>query len=148
MRASPPVAARRAEPLPGGGRPVLAGLLVLLAACGEITSFSLSISTWGGVHVGLTITASGGLLEYDCAMGRIDEPIVVRQGRFDVTGVHWPGMGGPIGVDTTRVPRPARYQGQVLGNRMLLTVTLTDTGQPLGTFELVRGANPQVFKCL
>lgn len=148
MRASPPAAARRTEPPQGRRQLVLAGLLVLLAACGEITSFSLSISTWGGVHVGLTITASGGLLEYDCAMGRIDEPIVVRQGQFDVTGVHWPGQGGPIGVDTTRVPRPARYQGRVTGDRMALTVTLTDTNESLGTFDLIKGASPRVFKCL
>jgi hypothetical protein len=148
MKASPPAAVHRAEPAPGRRQLLLAGLLIVLAACGDITSFSLSISTWGGVHVGLTITASGGLLEYDCAMGRIDEPIVVRQGRFDVTGVHWPGQGGPIGVDTTRVPRPARYQGRVTGDRMALTVTLTDTNESLGTFDLTRGASPRVFKCL
>ena len=147
MRAFQARAVRPVDRLPGR-HPVLAAILILLAACGEITSFSLSLSTWGGVHLGLTITASGGLLEYDCAMGRIDEPIVVRQGRFDVPGVHWPGMGGPIGVDTTRVPRPARYQGRVTGDRMALTVTLTDTNESLGTFDLVKGASPKVFKCL
>ena len=147
MTVHPAAAVHRAERRSARRRLLLPGLLALVTACGDITSFSLTISTWGGVHVGMTITASGALLEYDCAMGRIDEPIVVRDGRFDVRGVHWPGVGGPVGVDTTQLPRPARYQGQVLGNRMLLTVTLTDTGQPLGTFELVRGANPQVFKC-
>jgi hypothetical protein len=127
------------------------GLLLILlglAACGDITSFSLTISTWGGGHIGLVITATGGTVEYDCAMGRIDQPIVVREGRFDVTGVHWPGQGGPIGVDTTRTPRPARYQGTVKGDWMTLRVTLTDTGEPLGPFLLQRGGNPQVVKCL
>jgi hypothetical protein len=127
---------------------LLAAALVVAAACTEPTSITIRVSTWGGTHIGLTVTASGGLLEYDCAEGRIDEPIVVRDGRFDVRGVHWPGQGGPIGVDTTRTPRPARYQGLVRGDRMTLIVTLTDTGESLGTFTLIRGASPNVFKCL
>jgi hypothetical protein len=126
---------------------VAIGLLVL-AACGEITSFSLSISTWGGTHIGLSITINGGSVEYDCAMGRIDEPIVVRDNRFDVRGVHWPGQGGPVGVDTNSTPRPARFQGTVRGDWMTLLVTLTDTGEALGPFLLQRGANPNVVKCL
>ena len=65
-------------------------------------AFSISIKTWGGYHIGIKITATGGTVQYDCAMGRIDEPIRLRDGHFDVTGVHWPGQGGPIGVDTTR----------------------------------------------
>jgi hypothetical protein len=31
---------------------------------------------------------------------------------------------------------------------MSVTVTLTDTNQLLGSFTLVRGASPYVFKCL
>lgn len=143
--------------LPPAARPGSAGLLrrlaapaalaALIAGCGEITSFSISISTWGGSHVGITVTATGGLVEYDCAVGRIDEPIVVRNGRFDVRGVHWPGQGGPIGVDTTRAPRPARYQGSIVGSRMTLAVILTDSGESLGPFTLVRGASPNLLKC-
>lgn len=139
-----------------GARPVrrwtraaaLAVVLLGSAACDDITSISISVSTWGGAHVGLVITASGGTVEYDCATGRIDEPIVLRQGRFDVRGVHWPGQGGPIGVDTTVAPRPARYQGTVDRDRMTLRVTLTDTGLVLGPYTLIRGASPSVFKCL
>jgi hypothetical protein len=122
--------------------------LLAIVACGEITSFSLSISTWGGTHIGLVITVTGGAVEYDCAMGRIDEPIVVRDNRFDVRGVHWNGQGGPIGVDTIQTPRPARYQGTVRGDWMTLRVTLTDTGELLGPFVLQRRGNPNVVKCL
>ncbi|HEX9164537.1 MAG TPA: hypothetical protein VF862_01400 [Gemmatimonadales bacterium] len=126
----------------------LAALGLLLAGCGEITSFSLSISTWGGSHIAIEITVSGGTVLYDCAMGRIDQPIEVRNGNFDVTGVHWPGQGGPIGVDTTRAGRPARYLGTVRGDRMTLTVILTDTGETLGLYQLRKGASPLIVACL
>lgn len=122
--------------------------LLFVTACGDLTGLSIEISTWGGDHIGIIITATGGTVEYDCATGRIDEPIVLRDGRFDVVGVHWPGMGGPIGVDTTLPPRPARYRGTVRRDWMTLTVTLTDTNEALGPFLLERGRNPSVVKCL
>jgi len=125
-----------------------AALGLLLAGCGDITSFSLSISTWGGSHIAIEVTVSGGTVLYDCAMGRIDQPIEVRNGNFDVTGVHWPGQGGPIGVDTTRAGRPARYLGTVRGDRMTLTVILTDTGETLGLYQLRKGASPLIVACL
>lgn len=125
-----------------------ATLGLVLAGCGEITSFSLSLSTWGGSHIGIEITVNGGIVQYDCAMGRIDQPITVRNGNFDVTGVHWAGQGGPIGVDTTRAGRPARYLGTVRGDRMTLTVILTDTGETLGLYLLKKGANPAILACL
>lgn len=133
-------------PCPRAAR--VAALALLLAGCGEITSFSLSISTWGGSHIGIEITVSGGTVQYDCAMGRIDQPIVVREGHFDVTGVHWPGQGGPVGVDTTRAGRPARYLGTVRGDRMTMIVTLTDTGETLGLYQLRKGAAPTILACL
>jgi hypothetical protein len=129
-------------------RSFAAVLLLVPAACAEITSFSLSVSTWGGAHIGVEITVNGGTIQYDCAMGRMDQPIVVREGHFDVTGVHWPGQGGPIGVDTTRVGRPARHLGTVRGDRMTLTVILTDTGETLGLYVLRKGAAPMIVACL
>jgi hypothetical protein len=126
----------------------VAALALLLAGCGEVTSFSLSISTWGGSHIGIEITVSGGTVQYDCAMGRIDQPITVREGHFDVTGVHWPGQGGPVGVDTTQAGRPARYLGTVRGDRMTLIVILTDTGETLGLYQLRKGASPFIVACL
>lgn len=133
-------------PCPRAAR--VAVLALLLAGCGEITSFSLSVSTWGGSHIGIEITVSGGTVQYDCALGRIDQPIVVREGNFDVTGVHWPGQGGPVGVDTTRAGRPARYLGTVRGDRMTMTVILTDTGETLGLYLLKKGAAPNILACL
>jgi hypothetical protein len=119
----------------------------LTASCDDLTVTTLAFSTWGGTHIGLIITVSGGTVEYDCAEGEILEPITVTNGKFNVLGLHYMGMGGPIGVDRVH-PRPARYEGTVKGDEMTMTVTLTDTKEQVGTFNLVRGANPHVVKCL
>jgi len=116
-------------------------------ACGDLTLTSLEFTTWGGTHIGLTITVSGANVEYDCAEGEILEPLRLSNGKFSALGLHYMGMGGPIGVDRVH-PRPARYEGRVDGDKMDMTVTLTDTKEQVGTFTLVRGANPHVVKCL
>ena len=122
-------------------------ITAITASCDDLTITTLEFTTWGGTHIGLVITVSGGTVEYDCAEGEILEPIRITNGRFDVLGLHYLGMGGPIGVDRVH-PRPARYQGTVDGDKMRMTVTLTDTKEQVGTFDLVRGANPHVVKCL
>jgi hypothetical protein len=122
--------------------------LLLLAGCSDITVNFLSFSTWGGLHIGITITVDGARVEYDCAEGEIFEPIRPVNGRFSVIGMHRAGVGGPIGIDPATPPRPARYDGVVRGDRMTLTVTLTDRNERLGVFELTGGADPHVFKCL
>lgn len=118
-----------------------------VAACGDLTLTSLEFTTWGGTHIGLVITVSGASVEYDCAEGEILEPIILNDGKFNVLGLHYMGMGGPIGVDRVH-PRPARYEGRVDGDQMTMTVTLNDTKEQVGTYTLVRGANPHVVKCL
>ena len=120
---------------------------VLTVGCDDLTITTLEFTTWGGTHIGLVITVTGGTVEYDCAEGEILEPIRITNGRFNVLGLHYMGMGGPIGVDKVN-PRPARYEGTVKGDQMTMTVTLTDTKEQVGTFNLVRGENPHVLKCL
>ena len=124
-------------------------LVVLLAGCLEANAPALVTGDWGGSHLGLVASATGADLEYDCATGKIAEPIRPdRSGLFVVVGEHYPGHGGPIRVDEELVKRPARYAGQVRGDTMTLTVTLSDTYEVLGSFTLVLGRSPHVFKCL
>jgi hypothetical protein len=125
----------------------LTAVTALTVSCDDLTITTLEFTTWGGTHIGLVITVSGGTVEYDCAEGEILEPIRLTNGKFSVLGLHYMGMGGPIGVDRTH-PRPARYDGTVRGDQMTMTVTLTDTKEQVGTFNLVRGENPHVVKCL
>jgi len=102
---------------------------------------------WGGAHVRLDVNDSGATVEYDCAHGSIDGQLVLdSEGRFDVRGT-LTREGGSIRVGIPRVRRAARYEGQVNGERLSLSVTLIDTSQAVGTFTLTRGSEGQLRKC-
>ena len=102
---------------------------------------------WGGAHVGLTLTETNGTISYDCAHGGLGAPVVPDgAGSFDVVGVHVREHGGPIRVGEVPDSLPARYVGQVSGDRMTLRVVVgPDT---LGPFHLQLGVAPQLVRCL
>ena len=122
-----------------------------VAACGVAGTSppSVLVGTWGGDHAGLVATPDSGTLEYDCAAGRITEPLRPgSDGRFVASGTHTPGHGGPVRIDEILPRRPARYTGRVDGDLLSLTVVMTDSNVTVGTFQLTRGRSPNVFKCL
>lgn len=127
-------------------------LLLLLGLAGCVSPEIPEVVTgeWGGVHLGLVVSDSGADLEYDCATGRISGAVRPdAAGRFSVTGLHFPGHGGPSGgIPDPHQTHPARYDGTVRGDKMTITVTLTDSNEVVGTFTLIHGASPHVFKCL
>jgi hypothetical protein len=107
------------------------------------------VGAWGGTHMALTLTASGGTVEYDCAVGAITEPVRVgNDGTFDAAGTFTPGHGGPIRVGEVFPAYPARYAGRIAGDVMTLSVTRTDTTMTIGAYSLRRGVQAQVFKCV
>ena len=104
---------------------------------------------WGGEHIGMVVSDTGAVIEYDCAAGAISVPLLLgSRGEFAWTGTHSPGRGGPVRVDEPPNIHPARYSGRVSGNNMTVTLTLDDNSQPPQSFTLVRGANASVFRCL
>lgn len=97
----------------------------------------------------LLVSLAGGTVEFDCAHGRLDEPMAIDQsGRFAVAGVFVREHGGPIRVDEMEDARPARYSGSVDGQKMSLTVTILDESPALGPFTLVLNGRPRLVKCL
>jgi hypothetical protein len=104
------------------------------------------VGRWGGEHIALVLTDSVGSVEYDCAHGGIAGPVQPLGGRFEVTGVHVREHGGPVREGERPDTVPARYLGQVRGDRLELRVVVA--GDSLGPFELRRGAEPRLFKCL
>lgn len=127
--------------------------LMLLAAamCSTQPTGPIPAGEWGGQHIGLVVLAGGGgaTIEYDCASGTIDEPLTVdSRGDFTAIGTHTRGHGGPAMVGEIPDRHPARYTGSTDGKSMTLNVTLTDSGQAIGTYTLTRGASPAVLKCL
>jgi hypothetical protein len=126
-----------------------AAAFLLLAACDDSPTAQDLLGPWGGEHIGMTITATGATLEFDCASGTVDEPLVPDEsGRFEAVGTFVPGKGGPVVEGEEPLRHPARYQGTTDGKTMSLRASLLDTGESLGPFVLTKGAPPRVFYCL
>ncbi|HEY6048962.1 MAG TPA: hypothetical protein VIV07_07950, partial [Sphingomicrobium sp.] len=93
----------------------------------------------------MTATDVATSFDFDCAAGRIDAPLVASaKGEIEARGVYFPGHGGPARVDEIPRALAAIYRGRVAGDRLQLSIELTDDHQRLGPFELRRGAQPQV----
>ncbi len=117
-------------------RAPIASILTLLCACGSPAAPPVE-GAWGGTEASLTLTQAGGTLQYPCGAGTIDSGWTLSaDGVFTATGQHFFG-GGPVPIGG-RPPHPAEYMGQVAGASLTLTVTLTDVGDTLGPFHLIR----------
>jgi hypothetical protein len=108
----------------------------------------LPAGVWGGEHLLLVVTDSIATLEFDCATGRIPAPIVLDDGGFVVGGTFTRETGGPVREGQLNPPQPAAYIGRIAGDRLNITVVLTDEQRTVGSFELKRGSTGRVFKCL
>jgi hypothetical protein len=116
-------------------------------AIGSSQDRATPVGSWGGAHAALLLTEVGGTIEYDCAHGGLSAPIHPDgAGRFDVAGVHVREHGGPMREGEVPDSVPARYVGKVSGDHMTLQVHVGD--DTLGPFDLRRGAQGQLFKCL
>ncbi|GMQ82588.1 MAG: hypothetical protein BMS9Abin05_2042 [Rhodothermia bacterium] len=124
---------------------------ILFGSClvsGPDEAETILLGIWGGQHVSMDIQNSSVTIEYDCAYGAIDEPIVLDQrGNFGANGTHVFEFG-PIRIDDEPDAHPAFYTGQVRGSDLTLMVFLTDTGQKIGPFSLEYGNAGRVYKCL
>jgi hypothetical protein len=135
---------------------VALALLLTLAACKQSSApaaegsgsrewvSTIITGTWGGDNAGLIATDTSAHVHIGCTLGDTRGPIVTDEnGRFDVTGMY--------DVDAYPVARdmwhPARFTGQVIGQTMVLTVTLTDTGRVLGPVTLTYGKEPDMRMC-
>jgi hypothetical protein len=123
-------------------------LVAVAGSCGSSPTGPVPPGNWGGQHIGLVVTDSGATINYDCAHGTIDQALVTVDGVFTAVGTHYREHGGPIRDGEPTDAHPARYDGRTDGKTMSLDVTLTDSGDKLGSFKLERGAQPAVFKCL
>ncbi len=128
----------------------LLGATLLLAACRTALGPSDLAGTWGGVHAEVTFDSLGtGSIQYDCAHGRIDAPITLSAaGALHAVGVHVQEHGGPVRDGEIPDTHPAEYAGNVQGDRLTYTVTLTDGGTMLGPYTVRRGQPAQLFRCL
>ncbi len=128
---------------------VLIATAAALAACATFPAARVPLTgEWGGTHVGLRLGETSGVLDYDCAAGTIDGPLLPRaDGTFEVEGRHTPGTGGPEREGEVRPSFRTRYWGVIRGRRMTLEAQV-ENGVRLGPFTLAKGAEPIIFRCL
>ena len=108
----------------------------------------IPLGTWGGEHIRMVVSAKGANIEYDCAHGSIVGRLTLdAERKFNVTGAHMREGPGPIRMGVPRAGRPAVFSGQVNGDEMSLTVTLTEEKQSIGDFTLRRGSEGRLRKC-
>ena len=128
---------------------VLLGVVVLSrpGCTFETETGPLAIGTWGGDHMLIEIDQSAARVDFDCAHGTINLPIMLSDGDFSATGTFTQEHGAPIPDGDTEPTFPARYFGNVRGDRMTITVSLTSENRTVGSFELKRGSSGRVSKC-
>jgi len=123
-------------------------MLVMVFAVTAKTQRMNRIATgvWGGQHISMKVGAKSATIEYDCARGTIDGPLVVdSKGDFNLRGTHTMERGGPIRADETPKGHPATYTGSVTGNTMTLTLKIADGEDEVFTLE--KGKTGELFKC-
>lgn len=122
--------------------------LMMLAGCQSLPAASVPlVGRWSGPHASLELGPAGGTIEYDCAQGTIGPLAIAPGGAFVARGTHTPGHGGPVRADEVPAVFAARYSGSIHGDRMTLQGRV-DNGVLLGPFELRRGAEPMLTRCL
>ncbi len=125
-------------------------VVILLAVC-SVTAETrkmqrIPTGNWGGQHVNIKVTAQSATIEYDCATGVIQGPLVVdRNGNFKLRGTHRMERGGPVRADETPRDLPATYTGSIRGNTMTLNLKVNDA--EVETFKLMKGQEGELFKC-
>ena len=101
---------------------------------------------WGGQHINIEVGEKSASIEYDCASGVIDGPLVVdNNGHFKLRGTHKMERGGPVRADEDPKSLPATYTGSIKGNTMTLTLKLSGFDEE--TFTLEKGKPGDLVKC-
>lgn len=122
--------------------------VMLITGCASLPASERPLTgRWSGPHVTLTLGGNGGTLEYDCAHGTIGPLAVGPKGNFTAIGTHTPEHGGPVRADEVPPVLMARYSGKLSGDRLSL-LGRVDNGMLLGPFDLRRGAEPMLTRCL
>ncbi len=112
------------------------------------SSQTIATGVWGGRSLNMEVTPQGATLEFDCADGKILEPMVVNAGgKFRVRGTFQPESGGPVHRDAQPAGVAIVYTGTVESNSMQIEFTLPGNSEPEGPFSLVRGKPGSLHKC-
>ena len=122
-------------------------LLVFFVLLISVTPMQrIPMGVWGGPHINIEVGEKSARIEYDCANGVIEGPLVVDgDGNFKLRGTHRAERGGPVRADDDTKGQPATYTGSIKGNSMTLTLKLAGSDEE--TFTLEKGKEGELFKC-
>ncbi len=102
---------------------------------------------WGGDRARLTLTATGGRIDYDCGSGTIKGPLRLdAKSRFKANGDHEEYSPGPVSGDAKRVLHPTVYRGSLHADTITLVVQVSGEPKPR-TLTLVRGKRIKLIRC-
>ena len=123
---------------------ILLGVAVIACSAATSTPITDVVGTWGGDNAGLIVNGTDVHVHIGCTLGDAVGPVLPdANGRFEVSGTY--------NVDAYPVNRgithPATFSGQIVGQSMTLTVSLTDIARVLGPVTLVYGKEPKMGPC-
>ncbi|MDQ3930435.1 MAG: hypothetical protein M3328_14980 [Chloroflexota bacterium] len=116
---------------------------------------ALPIGEYGGEHLGVSVSASGIFIEFDCANASFQGPITVVNGQFTAQGTYTRESGVQMDPDMRPPGQPATLNGTLNGATMTITITIEGekTGlvsgtQQIGPFTATKGKQPVIRKCM
>jgi hypothetical protein len=119
----------------------------LVLKFGPMMATTLRTAQWGTEHLSLRLTREGGRLDFDCAAGYFDGPLVTDpSGRFRVEGRYWPQSGIPLPPWEKPAVYPVVYEGKISGGAMDLEFSVENG--PKRTYRLEAQSQGVVFHCL
>src|SRR6478609_4464981 len=90
---------------------LIVALLLFVSVTAEPQKMQrIPVGNWGGQHINIKVNAKSATIEYDCASGVIQGPLVVdRDGNFNLHGIHRMQRGGPVRAGEKPNEVPATY---------------------------------------
>jgi len=99
--------------------------------------------TWGGDHAILEATDKSADVEFDCAHGRIPQPLTLdKNGSFDWSGTFTGEHSGPARNDENSNATSVRYTGHADGKTMFLKFPATARHSGLGNNVSISNVMP------
>ncbi|MGB9104596.1 MAG: hypothetical protein WCC59_07560 [Terriglobales bacterium] len=101
---------------------------------------------WGGEHIRMEVDSAGAEIEFDCARGRILEPLALdANGRFRVKGTYKADTPAPMQAGDSSGAN-AIYAGTLEGDRLRLEVSVSGV-EGIKSFDLEYGHQGHLAKC-
>jgi len=118
-----------------------------MVSAGSQKTKRLAAGVWGGPHVSVAVGSQSAEVEYDCAHGLIEGPLVVdEEGKFTWRGTFTPERGGPVRQGDSARAQPATYSGEINGNTMTLQLKIGDSDDT-ENFTLEKDKPGKLVKC-